>query len=190
MHKLVVHWLTSQEEAEDANTGGMFWHPIYVTFLKEHNQPWGEMGLMGCNLSLFHCTRYYSRKIPVDLILACTNVLCSVFSLQFKWPKGWGLTICPTVGSPSPQAFFLHPTFPLLFHTLFPAEDPLIELSQAPYRQCHFFLFIFFTLSMGIFAGWKNRRSDFCSTSLPASVYAGSFLQNVPNLNEKAPIII
>lgn len=42
----------NQEKAEDANGGCMFWHictfvsPLYATFLKGTNQPWGDVGLI------------------------------------------------------------------------------------------------------------------------------------------------
>lgn len=129
----------------------------------------------------------HGKSLLDDLILACARVLCSAFSLHFKWPKGWGLTTSLAVCSSSPQAsflrfFFLHPRFSLPFHTLLPADNPLTETSQAPFRQCHFFLFTFLPFQWVYLQGWKNRRSHFGSTSLQASVYAGPLLQNVLNI--------
>lgn len=106
-----------------------------------------------------------------------------------------GLTTSLAVCSPLTKAFFLEllflrQTFSLLLHTLFPAEEPLTEPSQAHFRQCHFFLLTFFAFSVGVFSRLKEQKKPFCSTSLQVSVYAGSLLQNVFNIWMKELLLL
>lgn len=129
----------------------------------------------------------HGKSLLGDLILACARVLCSAFSLHFKWPKGWGLTTFLAVCSSSPQVsflgfFFLHPRFSLLFHTLFPADNPSLKPLKPPLGNAIFFLFTFLPFQWVYLQGWKNRRRHFGSASLQASVYAAPLLQNVLNI--------
>lgn len=181
----------SQEEAEDANAGCIFQH-LYtykscICHFSERKKP----ALRRCGpdrnaiSASFITPDIVNGKSLLDyLIFAFANVPCSHFTLS---ELRAGLTTSLAVCSPLTKAFFLEllflrQTFSLLLHTLFPAEDPLTEPSQAHFRQCHFFLLTFFAFSVGVFSRLKEQKKPFCSTSLQVSVYAGSLLQNVFNI--------
>lgn len=174
MHKLADHRPASQEEAEDANRGGMFWHlyvfvcPVYATFLKATNQPWGEMGLIEGNFSLFHGTRHYSWKIPVRWSYSCpcmSSLQCALLSRQMTQ----GLVVfnlCTGGLLPLPTG--------LLVGTVFPAPSIFFAVSHlasswssspwtlpSPFWAMPFFSVQLFTFSAGTFARLKDQEKSF-----------------------------
>lgn len=143
-HELMGRRLICQEKAEDANTAGYVLAsvcPMYASFRKGNNQPWGEVGLMRWSFSLFCCTRHYSWKVPVRSSYSCLckcSLLCILTSLSTT--RGFNQFI----SSPSSQhsllgIIFLRQYFPRCFTRCFQLKvlslhHPLLILVTVLYQ--------------------------------------------------------
>lgn len=119
--------------------------PLRTTVLKGSHQPWGEVGLMRWSFSQFHCTRQHSWKIPITAPYSCLHKCSLQCVLALLWTIP-GLGFNHFIGSlfPFPTGLlvgFFPAPLSSLFHSLFPAEEPLTAWSQA-----HFSYFSLWTV--------------------------------------------
>lgn len=84
--------------------------PLFWKEATSHEERWGWWDEVSASSTV--PDSIHGKSLLQHLILACTNVPCSVFLLCFEQSQGWGLTTSLAVCSPSPQGslwdFFLH----------------------------------------------------------------------------------
>lgn len=84
--------------------------PLFWKEATSHEERWGWWDEVSASSTV--PDSIHGKSLLQHLILACTNVPCSVFLLCFEQSQGWGLTTSLAVCSPSPQDslwdFFLH----------------------------------------------------------------------------------